>query len=786
MGGSLSVGAGGMIECAEPCPAGKICSHDVCLPSVPCKSDDDCEYDTYCDPVKGCLPWDTHNPDHDPKCLQVVASGVLAPRTQCEFSVPPMNDKFAAWRDVQGTPIVVNVNKSNNQPDNPGPGPSLIAASFTATVVSNYTEDMGIIRVISGKDCALTQNLGGVDLDGDKVVDYTVSSASLAAGDLNGDGYAEIVAFGADGSTLAFNYQPADDSWALLWKAPYPPGAPWAPCNALNHRCALGWAGPSIHDLDDDGKPEVIREGVVFSSAGKLVAMQPPGYASYSQGLFPVLANLDGDANIEHTNGQHIWQFANGQWAVEPYYPQANSPGLVAVANFGAYGNGLPETRPEIVVVKNGTVEIRAATGEVVFGPTPVPGGGSGGPPTVSDFDGDGLVEVGVAARGAYTVYDIDCGPSPRPGGMCPKGLCDGAGGVCPAGVAWSRVTQDISSSVTGSSIFDFEADGSSEVVYGDECFTRIYEGPTGKVLFSQFRSSCTWYENPIVADVDGDFRAELVVPSNKACSADGNGIPCGSLNANGVDPQYDGQRCLDKSECVSGVCDAGLCRCTMTAQCCGDKDDAKCAAQGFKCAPPEASGQPAKGNTCRASHPGGVAGLRVYADANDQWVPSRRIWNQHAYAITHVNENGTIPKTSQWKNNWEQPKLNNFRQNVPGDVNAQGLADATAGASNAFSCKDGTALLSVPICNRGALPMPSGVPVGFYLGQTKLCAGATMGILFPGNCEDVTCSWSKPPGDPQSAVDVKVVADDGNSLNECKEGNNIGGVLGVFCQGAK
>ena len=42
------------------------------------------------------------------------------------------------------------------------------------------------------------------------------------------------------------------------------------------------------------------------------------------------------------------------------------------------------------------------------------------------------------------------------------------------------------------------------------------------------------------------------------------------------------------------------------------------------------------------------------------------------------------IPKTSQWKNNWEQPKLDNFRQNVPGDVNAQGIADATAGASNA------------------------------------------------------------------------------------------------------
>jgi hypothetical protein len=53
-------------------------------------------------------------------------------------------------------------------------------------------------------------------------------------------------------------------------------------------------------------------------------------------------------------------------------------------------------------------------------------------------------------------------------------------------GIAWSRSTQDLSSNVTGSSIFDFEADGRSEVVYGDECFVRVYDGQSGDVLFSQ------------------------------------------------------------------------------------------------------------------------------------------------------------------------------------------------------------------------------------------------------------------------------------------------------------
>ena len=57
-------------------------------------------------------------------------------------------------------------------------------------------------------------------------------------------------------------------------------------------------------------------------------------------------------------------------------------------------------------------------------------------------------------------------------------------------------------------------ADGVAEAVYADECFARVYKGNTGEVIFSQYMSSCTWYENPIVADTDGDYNAELVVPS--------------------------------------------------------------------------------------------------------------------------------------------------------------------------------------------------------------------------------------------------------------------------------
>ena len=55
-------------------------------------------------------------------------------------------------------------------------------------------------------------------------------------------------------------------------------------------------------------------------------------------------------------------------------------------------------------------------------------------------------------------------------------------------------------------------------------------------------------------------------------------------------------------------------------------------------------------------------AGVRVFGDAAGNWVRTRRVWNQHAYHITNVDEDGTIPAIE--SPNWTQPGLNNFRQN--------------------------------------------------------------------------------------------------------------------------
>ena len=383
------------------------------------------------------------------------------------------------------------------------------------------------------------------------------------------------------------------------------------------------WSGPSIHDLDNDGVPEIIREAyVIEGNTGVLRASPPADYASYSVGIPPVLADMYGNGSAELTNGAHVWKFdgKTNTWVDDPSYPGLDSgvAGWAAVADMNPYDG---KHQPEIAVASGGKLTIYPLDHSVFMSMSvPIPPwtdagtGLGGGPPTIADFDNDGLPEVALAGSDSYTVFDPDCQATPRPGGKCAsRDHCDAFdGGVCPDFILWSRKTQDHSSNITGSSVFDFAGDGHPEALYADECFARAFSGLDGTVLFSQYHSSCTWLENPIVADVDGDFRAEFVVPSNLACApldAGASGIPCKQLDPNGVDGDFPGAACLTNADCVSNQCDTGLCRCATTADCCAAATDAACLEQGISARPhrpaPRARATPAARRTrtvCRGS----------------------------------------------------------------------------------------------------------------------------------------------------------------------------------------
>ena len=115
--------------------------------------------------------------------------------------------------------------------------------------------------------------------------------------------------------------------------------------------------------------------------------------------------------------------------------------------------------------------------------------------------------EFAAAGRGNYAVYDLDCTGDPVPVELCKSGRDD-----C---ILWSMPVQDISSSVTGSSVFDFEGDCKAEVVYNDECYLYILSGEDGSELLKMENSSRTAAEYPLIVDVDADGNSEFIVPAN-------------------------------------------------------------------------------------------------------------------------------------------------------------------------------------------------------------------------------------------------------------------------------
>ncbi len=789
------------LGCDAGCPPGSLCVLDSCLPEqAPCAPESldagadggssdagTCMYDTYCDSQTGtCLPF-AGNVIGNAACTQAMPPGNFAPTIKCTFpadGVAPTT--FPNHVDVQATPMVARFG--------PPPTPPSIVVPFSTPVANDYSEDLGVIRILRGTDCSEEAAIGGVDLDGDGAVYWARSPSSVAIGDLDGDGLAEIVAYmssrpsGAERpleTLMAFTR--ASGTWLPLWASKTATLDGGAPLNAntLPFVAAHGkgsWASPSLHDLDNDGFPEIVREGWVIDGRTGLVRAAPPDtYATYKFGISPVLANLDADPNIELTNGARVWEFdgATNAWVEEPSYTGVSSPpGWAAIADFDPFVAGTKT--PEIAVSANGVLAIYRTDHTTFMAMSVAIPGGGGGPPTIADFDGDGLPEVGIAGQAFYTVFDPDCQANPRPGGQCAdRTHCDHAPAGCPDKILWSRATQDISSNITGSSVFDFEADGKAEVVYADECFVRVYSGSTGRVLFSQFTSSCTWNEYPVVADVDGDFRAELVVSANTACGPIGVGRVCtNNVEQGAIDAQFAGTGCKDGNDCVSGLCDAGLCRCMTSAGCCAAKDTTACEAAGVVCAEPPAGTQ-GVGKTCRATHPRGVQGIRVFEDAADSWVRSRPIWNQYSYAVTHINDDATVPQSSAWTPNFSVPALNNFRQNVPGAPNARGIADLTAKVSTSFTCLDEGVIVRAPVCNRGAGPASPGIRVGFYDAGVLACHATTSKALDVGECETVACTWSKRPS---MTTNLVVLPNDDGAVTQCNARNDEGLVRGVRC----
>lgn len=537
----------------QTCPGDFLCLHDTCVPDLgTCMDNDGCPGDSYCDDDGNCVPYGVPaDVQNDEECVRGEPLKDVLPVVQCEWTGPPAGDPTEGSVNIYTAPIVADLNLDLD--------PNRLQPSIIVTTWESVNGvRTGTLRIFDGRTCEEQLHIGGDD-DGDES-NRPAYGTQWAVGDLDGDvpngGHPEIVGLHRTSSTdnnaplqlYAFRLNASGPQPTLerMWY-----GRNCTDGTLIEFASNSANYGPGLWDLNDDGTPEILIDSMVFDEVGCLVSTYEDfDYISHNRMNTIADVDLDGVPELVMGNRLAEWNTVTTDWNDEAYFtfdPGSQRPGHVAVADLGQYsvlpGMPTPNQLPEVIVVSaetleynpdsSGTIRVQALDGTVVWGPQPLyftppeTAGGHGGAPTASDFDGDGQVEFAAAANQYYTVYDPDCdaslggnSPTERPGGSCDRAP-DMAG--LPDGMLWAQLSQDRSSSGTGSSVFDFNGDGRAEAVYGDECYVRVYEGATGEVVYSAPASNGTGFELPTIVDVDGDFATEIVVartPTSGSCPA--------------------------------------------------------------------------------------------------------------------------------------------------------------------------------------------------------------------------------------------------------------------------
>ncbi len=438
----------------------------------------------------------------------------------CEDVAPPNSfepEVQWAWEGENGegqvvvTPLVANLTDDNEDGE-------IDLCDTPDIIVTAYESGVWAGDIATGHIYVLDGETGAVHF---QIPQLVANRSTPAIGDIDADGLPEIVTVELEildeypfyrGRLIAFNHD-----GTLSWKSPDQ---------------FKTWCSPALADVDNDGDVEILCKSL-YDHEGNALLDDGEYYGS-------VLADLDGDDDLEiiggnahHHDGTLYYESA--LWGIQD----------VAVANFD------DDDDPEILaqyITSGGGVSILEHDGTVKIADKNLIGNVR--PAAIHDVDGDGQPDLLLASANAFSVFSTDFT------------------------LQWTQPVSE-TSGFAGSTAFDFLGDASAEAIYADEFTLYAWDGADGTERMTSPRSSWTYNEYPVVADVDNDNSAEIVVASNE---------------------RTEGQQ-------------------TSPA-------------------------------------------VQVIRDAEDRWIPARRIWNQHTYHVTNVSEDGTIPQFEppHWKH------LNTFR----------------------------------------------------------------------------------------------------------------------------
>ena len=506
-----------------------------------------------------------------------------------------------------------------------------------------------------------------------------------------------------------------------LWPAAADPG----------YRTTPG-ASIAIAELDGTSEgPEIVTctaSDATARTAGHVIILRANGavlrnIAGVACGFSaPAIADMDHDGTPEivvrniafHADGTILPGFASA--TQETTGTSAND--FVAIADMNSDGT-------DDIVQGNGVIQL---TGADLWRRTDIPNGF----PAVADLDADMQPDVAVVSPGTHALYAL----AGRTGATM-----------------WGPVEVNRFATPNGPSgggpptIADFNGDHAPDVATAGGYNYLVVDGRNGNPLwFTASRDTSSRVTGSSVFDFEGDGPAEVVYNDELQLrvyrGTDGN-VLYSQCNTSGTLWEYPVIVDVDNDDHAEIVLMAN----NYAFPTCADGSAAP-------------------------------TGIRVFADETGNWVRTRRIWNQHTYHVTNINEDGTVPTHE--IANWATPGLNNFRQNV-----GSGLFDAPdlvpADIAGDYTNCPASMTVRVRVVNRGRAGAPAGIPVTFYYGDamgthTRIGRAVTTRRLLPGESEVVSVPFTLPSG--MSQFNVYVIINDASdmpvtSLHECRDMNN-------------
>ncbi len=394
------------------------------------------------------------------------------------------------------------------------------------------------IRIISGDGSEVHGSVLWDEFEGFTYAPYLF--AGLATADLNVDGVKELV-------TIVRQPDDATTCYIGVYEVGLYGDIDLIRVSSDTISCESH--SPAVADIDRNGSTEIVVGSRVYDASLNIInpeASGGQGWFNYgavgastdrtgywNSGYHSFAYDMDGDGtNMEIVAGSTIY---NNDGTVFCNIDGGDiADGYPAVADFDG------DEQPEIVITGNRQVNVYSGT--PVSGlcdlistnendpyldmglPSGIPAHPScdstraafGGQPTIADFTGDGTLEVGVAGSCWYSIFDY-------------------TGDATFERIAMTQ-TRDWSSASTGSTVFDFNGDGANEVVFSDEDAVYVwgYNDSPGlapwdrmdTLLKDENHKSWTIHEYPLVADVDGDGKAEIVAVNSHLPEAPGSTTP--------------------------------------------------------------------------------------------------------------------------------------------------------------------------------------------------------------------------------------------------------------------